>query len=247
MGGGAAARWGLIRPAGSVLPVLMLALDTSASAGVALHDGTHVIAERHASNPRRHAEVLVPFVDQVLREAGASPREVSTLAVGVGPGPFTGLRVGVVTALTLAHVLALPVHGLCSLDALAAQAAAQDSDLGPELLVATDARRREVYWARYALAGAVATRVDGPHVGPATSARVAGVPAVGRGAVMDRQVLPGPDGPLDPSAGWVARLVAAALDDAGRPGPGSALLAVEPLYLRRPDAQEPAARKRVLP
>lgn len=231
--------------------MLLLALDTSASVSAALHDGSSVLAQRSVHDPRRHAEVLAPFVAQVLAEAGARPGDLTAVAVGVGPGPFTGLRVGVVTAQTLALALGVPVFGLCSLDALALRAVQQLPDLADELVVATDARRREVYWARYrrsnrgAVAGAA--RVDGPHVGAAAAVGVRSAPCVGRGARLYADHLPGPDGgPLDPSAAEVAALAAASLDATGSPLAGGVLVPVEPMYLRRPDVAQPGVRKRVL-
>lgn len=235
--------------------MLLLAIDTSAAVGAALHDGASVLAQRSVHDPRRHAEVLAPFVEQLLAEAGVAAPELTAIAVGVGPGPFTGLRVGIVTAQTLALALGVPVYGVCSLDALAAQALDELPALagspGDELVVATDARRREVYWARYRRAGggavARAVRVDGPHVGAASDVPVGGVPCVGRGARLYADDLPGPDGgPLDPSAAALAALAVAALDGAGSLLSGGVLVPVVPLYLRRPDVHEPGVRKRVL-
>ena len=231
--------------------MLLLALDTSAAVGAALHDGSRVLAHRSAHDPRRHAELLAPFVVQVLADADAAPGDVTAVAVGVGPGPFTGLRVGLVTAQTLGLALSVPVYGVCSLDALAAEAF-EGAGQAAELVAATDARRREVYWARYRRRGPGVVRVDGPHVGGAAGVPVGQASCVGRGARIYPDALPGPDdGPLDPSAAWVASLAVAALAAAPgaaalADGPGATLMPVEPLYLRRPDAQEPGARKRVL-
>ena len=91
-----------------------------------------------------HGERLAPSIAEALAQAGASVRDVTDVAVGVGPGPFTGLRVGVVTALTLGATGGIRAHGVCSLDVLAAEVASD----GP-FIVATDARRKEVYWALY--------------------------------------------------------------------------------------------------
>ena len=219
---------------------LLLALDTSsATVSVALleagPDGVTVLAER-ASDPAagtgRHGELLTPSIRDVLAGAGREPRELTAIAAGTGPGPFTGLRVGLVTARVLGLALGVPVHGVCSLDALAA---AVDLPAGTEFVVATDARRREVYWARYA-AGPLPVRLSGPEVGPPSSVRrMPGVPVAGRGALLHPAELGEPLGPLDPPAAQVGRLAAA-----------GAALPPEPLYLRRPDAREPGSRKRVL-
>ncbi|KIF68395.1 peptidase M22, partial [Streptomyces sp. AcH 505] len=126
--------------------MLLLAVDTATSAvTVALHDGTSVIAEESQVDARRHGELLLPAVDRVLAGAGMRLDAVTDVVVGVGPGPYTGLRVGLATAVTFGSVLGVPVHGLCTLDGLAYAAGLE----GP-FAVATDARRKEVYWARYA-------------------------------------------------------------------------------------------------
>ena len=142
--------------------MLVVGFDTATPAvSVAVHDGERVVAEASAADGRRHGELLMPMIAQVLADAGASRADLTGVAVGVGPGPYTGLRVGVVTARVLGAVLGIPVHGVCSLDVIAA-----DSPRGREFLVATDARRKEVYWARYDAAGG---RLEGPLVGSAGS------------------------------------------------------------------------------
>jgi len=104
--------------------VLVLALDTSGAAvTAALHDGRAVVARRSTPDARRHAELLAPSITAVLDEAGASRGDITAVAVGVGPGPFTGLRAGVVTARVLGLALGVEVAGVCSLDALALQVA----------------------------------------------------------------------------------------------------------------------------
>jgi len=242
----------------------MLALDTATPAvTVALHDGSAVIAEASAADARRHAELLAPLMERVLRQAGATAADLTDVAVGTGPGPFTGLRVGLVTARMTASALGLGLHGVSTLDVLAAQAL-EDGTVGrdttAEFLVATDARRREVYWAAYradrgvvsADGGVVSAdgsvdgaaplpeRIDGPHV-----ARSADVPrndrrVVGRGAELYAADLGPALGPLDPSAGALARLVVRRL------ALGTDLSDVEPLYLRRPDVHVAAGPKSVL-
>jgi len=208
--------------------VLLLAFDTATPAvTVAVHDGRRVLAEHTVVDAMRHGELLAPGIAVVLDAAGAKRSDLTGIAVGVGPGPFTGLRVGLVTARTLGAVLGVPLHGVCTLDVLAAAA----ETTGP-FLVATDARRKEVYWARYADR---CTRVDGPHVGkPADVATEAVV--VGRGAVLYPDAFPHGVGPEYPSAATLATLVAR--DEVQT-------LPVEPLYLRRPDTAEPRERKPV--
>jgi tRNA threonylcarbamoyl adenosine modification protein YeaZ len=189
--------------------VLALVLDTSTpavTAGLVDLDGLHVLAEAVEVDARRHGELLALNLQAVLR-AGTP----DTVIVGVGPGPFTGLRVGIVTAATFAEARGLPVTGVCSLDGLSSPGAG----------VVTDARRKEVYWAAYDDAG---SRVDGPHVTPPEDAREAllGRPVVGDGAI--RYGFATAEQPRFPQ---VAALAAASLREQ---------LPLTPLYLRRPDA-----------
>lgn len=105
---------------------MLLAFDTATTrVTVALHDGERVVAAYNADHGLRHGELLAPAIEQVLAEAGALPLDVTAIAVGVGPGPFTGLRVGLVTARTMAYALGVPVYGVCTLDVLAAEAVEQ--------------------------------------------------------------------------------------------------------------------------
>lgn len=214
--------------------MLTLALDT-ATAGVvagivAVADGARVLAERRTAGAVRHGETLAPAVASVLGAAGCRPADLAAVVVGTGPGPFTGLRVGMVSAASLADALGVPAYGVCSLDAVA---------LGlPEwagtTVVATDARRREVYWAAYS----DGERIEGPQVtSPAhLLGRLPDLRAdrvVGAGAVQ--YDLPGAVAAGPTAAG----LVAAA---------GAALTEIRPAaplraaYLRRPDAVELAPR-----
>ncbi len=233
--------------------MLVVGFDTATPAvSVALHDGTRVCAEAFAlpgglggssplasGAPRRHGELLVPMIAKVLADAGASRDELSAVAVGVGPGPYTGLRVGVVTARVLGSVLGIPAHGVCTLDIIAAAVAAP----GGEFLVATDARRKEVYWARYDAAG---RRVAGPLVGAASSIPgAAGLPAAGNGAQLYPEAFGEVVGPTYPDARTLAEIVA--LSESRSASPPVPLLVPEPLYLRWPDAREPGPPKRVTP
>src|SRR5689334_10150965 len=108
--------------------VRLLAIDTATPAvTVALHDGDQTLAERAVVDARRHGELVAPLVHDVLAEAATRPDELTAIAVGLGPGPYTGLRVGIVTAKVMAFSLGIPVYGVCSLDAIA-RLAARDAD-----------------------------------------------------------------------------------------------------------------------
>jgi tRNA threonylcarbamoyl adenosine modification protein YeaZ len=216
--------------------VLLIALDTATPAvTVALHDGSAVVAELSVIDPRRHGEVLAVLIDQALRKAGAVRGDLTAVAVGTGPGPYTGLRAGVVTARVLASALQVITDGICTLDVIAAQAAAGAE--GSDFLVATDARRREVYWARYTGNG---QRVTGPYVDKPADLQT-DLPVAGEGAVLYPELGRRALAPRYPAAGQLA-LIAVGRISAGLP-PGLA----EPLYLRRPDAREPGRPKRVTP
>ena len=213
--------------------MLLLAFDTATPAvTVALHDGQRVLAETSTVDARRHGELLAPSIAKVL--AGTEPRDLTGIAVGVGPGPFTGLRVGVVTARVFSRTLGIPVHGICTLDALA-RAAVDAQATSQEFLAVTDARRKELYWARYSAAG---ERLDGPAVNRPDDLP-AGLPIAGQ-AVSLYPALGESIWPEHPSAAVLATLAAERLADGG-----AGLLPPEPLYLRRPDAQIPGKPKRV--
>ncbi|MFE6100643.1 tRNA (adenosine(37)-N6)-threonylcarbamoyltransferase complex dimerization subunit type 1 TsaB [Streptomyces laurentii] len=217
--------------------MLLLAMDTATPAvTVALHDGDTVVAEDTRVDARRHGELLLPAVDRVLARAGLKLDAVTGLVVGVGPGPYTGLRVGLVTAATFGSALGVPVHGLCTLDGLAYAAG-----LDEPFAVATDARRKEVYWARY---DDSRTRVTEAAVDrPADIAdQLAGLPVVGAGALLYPEAFPEARGPEHQSAATLAALAAEKLA-AG----GEGFLDPRPMYLRRPDAQVPKNYKVVTP
>lgn len=208
---------------------MLLAFDTATHAvTVALHDGHDVIAESTVVDPLRHGELLAPGIAQVLADAGIGPHSLTKIAVGVGPGPFTGLRVGVVTARTMALALDLPIVGVCTLDALAAAVAYDGHPFG----VANDARRKEVYWASY---DADARRRTAPTVGLPQDIGFDGRVA-GRGPVLYPDIFRSATPPEYPSAAELARLAVSG---------GAELLPAEPLYLRRPDVAPQVPRKRV--
>ncbi|HYP93542.1 MAG TPA: tRNA (adenosine(37)-N6)-threonylcarbamoyltransferase complex dimerization subunit type 1 TsaB [Mycobacterium sp.] len=207
---------------------MILALDTATpavTAGVVRLEDVAVLAERVTVDARAHAEQLTPNVLAALADAGLTVNDLDAVVVGCGPGPFTGLRVGMATAAAYGHALGVPVYGVCSLDAIGIESGATTS----EILVVTDARRREVYWARYR----DGVRVDGPAVNapadvPADAHAVAGSPE--HAALFDLPRV----SPVYPTASGLVRAVA---DWTAEPAP------LVPLYLRRPDAKpSPVAR-----
>lgn len=223
--------------------MLVLGLDTSSPAVsavlVRLDDGLEpeLLAESVVVDGRRHGELLACGVREVLR--GVRPAALAAVVVGTGPGPFTGLRVGLVTAAAMGDALGIPAYGVCSLDALAAQVRS-----GQPVVAVADARRKEVYWASYA----AGMRVEGPAVEPPAELATRlltcdGSPVlVGAGAVLHRETFAGLDvldGLLHPSAFALVRLAAARVS-AGAPSEP-----LTPLYLRRPDAVTPGAAKKV--
>ncbi len=209
--------------------MLVLAIDTSSPAVTAavasVGDGVRVLAQSAKVDARAHGELLAPSVAQCLAGAGATPKDLRAIVAGVGPGPFTGLRVGLVTAASMADSLGIPAYGVCSLDAIAGAVDAAS------LLVATDARRREVYWARYV----DGVRVAGPDVSkPADVSTVDSQAMAGAGARLYADVLGLPL--LDLDYPDPAALVRVAAD---RVRSGAAADPLTPLYLRRPDAIVP--------
>lgn len=205
---------------------LVLGIDTAADVRVGLARDGRTVVSLAVEDRRAHAEQLLPLVQRALSEAGAAVVDLSAVIVGVGPGPFTGLRVGVAAAETIAEALGVPIRGVCSLDVVAL-AWADRGDAPGDFVVAADARRKEVYWARY---GADGHRVDGPFV--TTPDQVPDLPLAGPGAALTGRAPVGPD-VLD--AGGMAAAITR-LSDAG----------LEPLYLRRPDAEVPTTHKSTL-
>jgi tRNA threonylcarbamoyl adenosine modification protein YeaZ len=209
--------------------VLVLALDTATPTLVAglgrwsRDGGVEVLAERAASSGNKHAELLTPAIRGVLDDAGLTMAALDAVVTGLGPGPFTGLRVGIVTALTLADARGLPVVGVCSLDAVGSGART----------VVTDARRKEVYWAAYDAEG---RRADGPGVVRPEELGAPG-PFVGDPAFAER--LGAAVTPADVTTAGLLRAAAPQLADPSSADP------LVPLYLRRPDATPPTAIKAV--
>jgi tRNA threonylcarbamoyl adenosine modification protein YeaZ len=217
--------------------VLVLALDTATPASTAAlvevtADALIGIAEQRTVDPRAHGEKLAPEIAAVLAGAGVRPADLGAIVAGTGPGPFTGLRVGLVTAASMAQVLGIPTYGVCSLDGLGRAA-------GPgRVLVATDARRKEVYYAIYQ----DGVRQNGPEVAKPTDVAAGFDRVVGEGGLKYGDIfgVPVEEHLLYPPG---AALVALAADRIRAGAPSEPLT---PLYLRRPDAVEPTGRKTVL-
>lgn len=199
---------------------MLLAIDTSAGTSVAVVDAGRVVAEASEAGTRRHAEAIGALLHQVLGDAGIRPTDLDGVVAGMGPGPFTGLRVGIAAARAFAFGIGAPVHPVVSHDAIA-------WGRTERVLVVTDARRSEVAWSLY---DPTLIRVEGPVLAD-------------RGEGFDAIVASHPGVPvLDPSEVSAASLglVAEFLLAAGRPlGPE------QPLYLRAPDATIPAPLKHV--
>ena len=196
-----------------------LGIDTSHHVAVGLARDGEPVASDVVIDTRAHGETLIPLVQRVCASVGITMTEIDAYAVGMGPGPFTGLRVGIVTARTLAAVAGRALHGVCSLDVIAAQW----QDAPDEFVVASDARRKEFYWALYR---------DGIRVGePRVSAPevIPDLPAAG----------PVPDDPAGPRFLDAAVLAARWADLPVVDG--------EPFYLRAADAAVPRTRKSALP
>lgn len=206
--------------------MIVLAIDTATPAVTAgivtVADTITTLAEKTIVDPRAHAERLTPNVVAALADSGHSMADLQAVVVGCGPGPFTGLRVGMATAAAYGHALGIPVFGVCTLDAIGGATAG-------EVLVVTDARRREVYWARYR----DGVRIAGPDVSAPADVDTTGVEHVAgspsHAGLFGLPVI----GPEYPTA---AELAAAVADWAGEPEP------LIPLYLRRPDAKSLAER-----
>jgi tRNA threonylcarbamoyl adenosine modification protein YeaZ len=203
-----------------------LGLDTSTVVAVGIARDGEILATDIVADRMAHVEKLTPLIAASVESAGVRFADLEQIVVGLGPGPFTGLRVGIVSAQVLASVLGCPLHGVCSLDVLAAQHGQQATDF----VVASDARRREVYWARY---GPDGDRIGEPQVSAPDA--LPDLPVIGPAADLYPDQLRAVPGPrtLDPG---VLALAGPALPDAGH----------EPLYLRRPDATESVRRKSVL-
>lgn len=203
----------------------VIAIDTSVGVSVAILRSNGELTQSQAVDHGMQGELTADLISQVVAKSGLAIAEVTDVVVGVGPGPFTGLRVGLVTASVFAHARGIPIHGICSLDAIA-------FDYEKPCVVVTDARRKELYWARYE-----GKRIDEPQVSKPEDllAQFPDAEFVGPGAQLYPDVISGKA--LELKAGSLAKLFAS----------GTAqLVDVSPMYLRKPDAVEPTNRKSVL-
>lgn len=211
--------------------MLVLALDTATPTlvvGVARWSAgqdIEVLAERAVPSGNRHAELLTPAIRAVLADAALAMADLGAIVTGLGPGPYTGLRVGIVSAAALGDALGVPVAGVCTHDAIGSG----------ERTVVTDARRKEIYWAAFAADG---SRTEGPGVVRPEELHRPG-PFVGDPAFAERL-----GAAVVPAEVTTAGLVRAAASQLADPSTAAPLV---PLYLRRPDATPPAALKAVSP
>jgi tRNA threonylcarbamoyl adenosine modification protein YeaZ len=204
---------------------IVLAIDTATpavTAGVARLGPSEVdvLGERVTVDARAHAESLTPNVLGALADAELGMGDIDAVVVGCGPGPFTGLRVGMATAAAFGHALGVPVHGVCSLDAIGVFTSG-------EALVVTDARRREVYWARYS----DGVRIAGPAVNAPADVAVDAEWITGSPEHVRLFDLPRLEHAHPTALGLVR-----AVDWTWDPEP------LIPLYLRRPDAKPTSER-----
>lgn len=243
--------------------MLVLALDSSATASVALarvHGSEagasfEILARYESEDTRSHAEVMGPYAQAALQDAGVRGEDLDAILTGTGPGPFTGLRAGIVTARALGFAWSVPVYGMMSLTALAERAVsgvvAGDENVerafvsaeGSELLVLSDARRREVYSARYRVNAEGYSLVDGPNVCPASEILPGGAPsyAYGYGAGLYSEALEEHGWTIVDSAREVHPHAEYLVAAAARLGVENLSGDTSAQYLRDSDAKVPAA------
>jgi tRNA threonylcarbamoyl adenosine modification protein YeaZ len=203
----------------------VLAIDTSVGVSVAILRSNGELTQSQAVDHGRQGELTAELISQVVADSGLEISEIAEVVVGVGPGPFTGLRVGLVTAAVFAHARNIPIHGICSLDAIA-------FDYAKPCVVVTDARRKELYWARYE-----DKRIGEPQVSKPEDLL----------AQFPDSEFAGPGAQLYPDfiSGKVSELKAGSLAKLFVSG-NAQLVDLSPMYLRKPDAVEPTTRKSVL-
>jgi len=232
---------------------VILGIDTSSRVCIGLAKAGEVMASVSVGDSRSHAELLAPAVESLMHANGLTWDDLAGVAVGMGPGPFTGLRVGVVAAEMLGLARGIPVYHVCSLDVVGV-GWALTSPAG-EFIACTDARRKELYWALYDHFG---QRVAGPYVSAPEG--LPNLPCVGPGTLLYPRAGGGMDSFLALKLGVRVDALASewpSLEQVpGIVGIDAGLLAAyarelpetgpEPLYLRRADAAQPGAPKSVL-
>ena len=235
-------------------PLALVAIETATeTVGVAVRTASGVRAEFALTGRRRHVETLTPALDHLLVQVGLAPTDLCAVAVDVGPGLFTGLRVGIAAAKGLAQALGIGVIGATSLDILVA-AASGAGHRGP-VLACVDARRGEVFASVRAIDGTGVVTAEPVAAGlftPSDLARALGalggspVLAVGDGALRYRSVIGTVPGVAGPAPGLAFPPPAALLDLASaRLVAGESPVApgcVVPLYMREADATSNFAR-----
>lgn len=201
---------------------MILAIDTSTGTSVAIVDRTGLGVVRTSSDTRGHAERIGTFIAEVLAESGVRPSELDAVAVGMGPGPFTGLRVGIAAARTFALGAGVPLLTVVSHDAVA---------FGEQepVLVVTDARRRELAFSMYEAPGpdGLPNRTAGPDLSPAAEIESAVTGYAGYRRIDAATI----------DAASLGRLALARLDAGAPDGPH------EPVYLRAPDVTLSAPKR----
>jgi tRNA threonylcarbamoyl adenosine modification protein YeaZ len=203
----------------------ILAIDTSVGISVAVLTGDGSLTQTNSAGHGMQGELTAELILEAITDAGITVSDISDVVIGVGPGPFTGLRVGLVTAVVFGYARNIPIHGICSLDAVA-------HDYAKPCVVVTDARRKELYFAEFSNGRIGEPQVLKPEV---LAEKFAGFDFVGPGAQLYPEFISGQMLPL--RAGALAQIFAS----------GKAqTVEVKPMYLRKPDAVEPTIRKSVL-
>ncbi|MBE6476189.1 MAG: tRNA (adenosine(37)-N6)-threonylcarbamoyltransferase complex dimerization subunit type 1 TsaB [Actinomyces succiniciruminis] len=224
----------------------------------------NILTTAGQDSPRRHAESLGPMLSAALADPAVAAAPLDAVVAATGPAPFTGLRAGLVTARAIGRARGIPVYGVPSLDAVARaaldQLARRDQQAAQSatVLVATDARRKEVYTARYRARGADDVERLGEYevLAPAalrqreeSAAQPPADVVAGSGVALYPELVAGREAlaPVSGEAAAQVRIALArlrALDGAGEEAVQQAGLGTAPLYLRRPDVQMSAGRAR---
>lgn len=233
-------------------PMWTLSIETATlQGGIALARDGVVTAEARLEQGMVHARDLVPAIRRILQDHGLRPGDLGLIACDVGPGSYTGLRVGVATTKAIARFTKARAIGICSLDAMAWDYRAGHPDLGASILLcpALDAKWKQVYYAHYEVHGEGVRRIAGPYADPPRALRRLSPPPIvfGDACATFHLEIQASDSALDPDPRWffpapgtIARL--GALDDAS--GRRNTVLGLEPLYLRPSEAEFNASKER---